>query len=94
MAMSEDSGNDSDVSVSNSNIITQSEQDKLPTKRTTNTMKEDQQFIYDKDFCKLICIGSNLNDIPLSILHEYSLKAKVNDEEEKYFDRILICFCI
>ncbi len=77
--MSEESDNDSDLSISNSNIFIESGHDELPT----NLIEEDNQFIYDEDLSKLICIGSNFDDIPLSILHEYSLKTKVNNQIEK-----------
>jgi len=77
--MSEDSDYDSDLSISNSNILIDSEHDEFPSKLTTNQTYEDNQFIYDEDLSKLICIGSNFDDIPLSILHEYSLKTKVNN---------------
>ncbi len=76
--MGEDSDYESDISVSNSNRVMESEQDELPLKMATTLMNEDNQFIYDEDLCKLICIGENFDDIPLSILHEYSHKAKVN----------------
>lgn len=75
--MSEESDNDSDISVSNSHILMESEQDEIPSNIATNLMDEDNQFIFDEGLFKLICIGSNLDDIPLSILHEYSLKTKV-----------------
>ncbi len=81
--MSEESDNDSDLSISNSNILIESEHDELPLNMTTNLIEEDNQFIYDEDLSKLICIGSNFDDIPLSILHEYSLKTKVNNQIEK-----------
>ena len=68
--MSVDSDNDSDASISNSNILSEEEPDELPSNLTSN-------FIFDEDLGKLICVGSNFDDIPLSILHEYSLKTKV-----------------
>jgi hypothetical protein len=80
MKMSEESDNDSDVSFSNSNILVESEHDELPPTIPTYLMEDDHQFIYDEDLSKLICIGSNFNDIPLNILHDYSLKTKVNNQ--------------
>lgn len=85
--MSEESDNDSDISVSNSHILNESEQDELPLNMTNNLIEEDNQFIYDEDLSKLICIGSNFDDIPLSILHEYSLKTKVNKTKKKLLSR-------
>ena len=77
MKMSEESEYDSDVSLPTSNILIESEHDEIPPTIATNLLEDEQQFIFDDDFGKLICIGSNLTDIPLSILHEYSLKTKV-----------------
>lgn len=75
--MSDDSDNDSDVSFAHSNILIESEYDEMPF-TMTNNFKEEQEFIYDEELCKLICIGINFDDIPLNILHDYSLKTKVN----------------
>ncbi len=76
--MSEESDNDSDVSLPTSNILIESEHDELPPTIPNNLLDDEHQFIYDEDYNKLICIGSNFTDIPLSILHDYSLKTKVN----------------
>jgi hypothetical protein len=88
--MSEESDNDSDISLSTSNILMESEQDELPLNMTTNPIDEDNQFIYDEDLSKLICIGSHFDDIPLSILHDYSLKTKVNDKQENNSNNIYL----
>ena len=70
---------DSDLSTSTSNIIFEGDQEDLSslTKPTSSIENDDEQFIFDDEFSKLICIGMNFEDIPWNILHDYSLKTKV-----------------
>lgn len=75
--MNEESENDSEISLSNSHFLTESEYDEMPLAMTKPLQDEEPEFIYDDDFCKLICVGINFDDIPLNILHDYSLKTKV-----------------
>jgi len=42
-----------------------------------NPVDEDSQFIYDDETNKLICIGTNFDNIPQSIIDAYSLQTKV-----------------
>lgn len=80
--MSEESDNDSEISFAHSNILIESEFDEIPFTMPTNFKQiEQQEFIYDDDLSKLICIGINFDDIPLNILHDYSLKTKVSHLE-------------
>jgi hypothetical protein len=76
--MSEESDIESDASASTYDIPSESEQDELVLTITNNLFDEVNQFIYDEDSNKLICIGSDFDDIPLSIIQEYALKTKVN----------------
>jgi hypothetical protein len=71
--MSDESDNDSDTSASISGISIESEQDEFSS---------DDQFIYDDESSKLICIGSSFTDIPASVIHEYSHKTKVSLHEK------------
>ncbi len=48
-----------------------------------NPVDEDSQFIYDDDTNKLICIGTNFDNIPQSIIDAYSLQTKV---KKRLFD--------
>lgn len=84
--MSEESENDSDISLSNSHILIGSEYDEMPLTVTKPMKDEEPEFIYDDDFCKLICVGINFDDIPLNILHDYSLKTKVNLSFSMFLD--------
>jgi hypothetical protein len=76
--MSEESDIESDASASTYDIPSEFEQDELVLTITNNLFDEVNQFIYDEDSNKLICIGSDFDDIPLSIIQEYALKTKVN----------------
>ena len=80
MEMSEESDNDSEISFSTSNFLLELEHEELLPTMGTNV---DQQFIYDEDLNKLICIGVDFDDIPLNILHDYSLKIKVNNHTRR-----------
>jgi hypothetical protein len=62
------------------NEIIHPEPDILPPDSTINPIDEDGQFIYDDDTNRLICVGTNFNDIPQSIIDTYSLKTKVRKE--------------
>ena len=85
--MSVDSDNESDVSVSNSNILFECEPDEIPSIVGKSFMEEEreqeQEFIYDDELKKLICIGISFDDIPLNILHDYSMKTKVNNDPKE-----------
>ncbi len=78
--MSEESDIESDTTASICDV--ESEQDELLSTIKNDLMDEDSQFIYDEVFNKLICIGSNFDDIPFNIIQEYSLKTKVNYKNE------------
>ena len=84
--MSEESENESDVSLSNSHILIESEYDEMPLTITKPLKDEEPEFIYDDDFSKLICVGINFDDIPLNILHDYSLKTKVKSTFSMFLD--------
>lgn len=44
---------------------------------TINPVDEDSQFIYDDEAQRLICVGSQFDDIPQSVIEAYALKTKV-----------------
>lgn len=44
---------------------------------TINPVDDEEQFIYDDEMNRLLCVGTNFSDIPQSIIHTYSLKTKV-----------------
>ncbi|CAF0784077.1 unnamed protein product [Rotaria sp. Silwood1] len=64
-------------------IVPQS--DELSTDATINPIDEDSQFIYDDDTQRLICIGSNFDDIPQSVIEAFSLKTKSLDLSKNRF---------
>lgn len=89
--MSVDSDNDSDVS----NHLFDVEPDEIPS-TIPGKLGDDEQFLFDEELSKLICIGVQFDDIPLNILHDYSLKTKVtlekkrNSQSNMYIFRFLI----
>lgn len=74
--MSDELDNTSETQIPKDEII-EPQSDDLSTDSTINPVDEESQFIYDDDSNKLICIGSNFDDIPQSIIDAYSLKTKV-----------------
>lgn len=44
---------------------------------TINPVEEENQFIYDDEMNRLLCVGTTFSDIPQSIIDTYSLKTKV-----------------
>jgi len=78
--MSDEPDNDTETQISEDKII-EPQLDDLSTDSTINPIDEDSQFIYDDDLQRLICIGSNFDDIPQSIIDAFSLKTKVKIHE-------------
>jgi hypothetical protein len=78
--MSDEPDNDTETQISEDKII-EPQLDDLSTDSTINPIDEDSQFIYDDDLQRLICIGSNFDDIPQSIIDAFSLKTKVKIRE-------------
>jgi hypothetical protein len=78
--MSDEPDNDTERQISEDKII-EPQLDDLSTDSTINPIDEDSQFIYDDDLQRLICIGSNFDDIPQSIIDAFSLKTKVKIRE-------------
>lgn len=76
--MSEESDKDNEKSKCVCDLLIKSEQNKLSYDMTTNPIDEDNQFIYDEHFNKLICVGSNFDDIPCNIIKKYACKTQVN----------------
>ena len=44
---------------------------------TINPVDEENQFIFDDEMKRLLCVGTTFSDIPQSIIDTYSLKTKV-----------------
>jgi hypothetical protein len=78
--MSDEPDNDTETQISEDKII-EPQLDDLSTDTAINPVDEDSQFIYDDDLKRLICIGSNFDDIPQSIIDAFSLKTKVKIQE-------------
>jgi len=78
--MSDEPDNDTETQISEDKII-EPQLDDLSADSTINPVDEDSQFIYDDDLQRLICIGSNFDDIPQSIIDAFSLKTKVKFQE-------------
>jgi hypothetical protein len=79
--MSDESDNDSETRISEDKII-EPQPDDLSRESTINPVDEDSQFIYDDDSNRLICIGSNFDDIPQTIIDAFSFKTKVKEEKK------------
>ncbi|CAF0865456.1 unnamed protein product [Rotaria sordida] len=72
------------------NEIIEPQLDDLSKDSTINPADEDSQFIYDDNAQRLLCIGSNFDCIPQSIIDSFSLKTKSLDLSKNRF-RLLTC---
>jgi hypothetical protein len=59
------------------NEIIEPEPYDLPEGSTINPGDDESQFIYDEDCNRLICIGTNFDDIPQGVIDSFSQKTKV-----------------
>ena len=89
----EPSSLDTSVQIPPEEII-EPERDNLRSDSTINPIDDENQFLYDDEVNRLLCIGTNFSDIPESIIDTYSLKTKVKDHWDFFslFEIHLILF--
>lgn len=72
----EQSSLDTSVQIPTDEVI-EVERDHLRSDSTINPVDEEDQFLYDEDMNRLLCIGTTFSDIPQNIIDTYALKTKV-----------------
>ena len=91
--MGEESGYNSDAAVSDPlDLNLKTEVDLEVYSAVLNTLDDpiddNEQFIFDEESSRLLCIASNLEHIPSKIIDEYAHRTKVNEPFEKICERL------
>ena len=88
--MSDESDHEDKPIETSETVIIPPQSDDLQPDSTLNPDDEESQFIYDDDSNRLICIGSNFNDVPQSIIDSFSHKTKVRKKTGNFIIYFLI----